>query len=140
MKKTTPIPPGTPVEGDMTEALDSRFLNAIVLRGAMEKTGKDHIMVTMDRVEHHETLKYENGTKDENVYLLYFKGSDKPLKLNKTNIQRIIGIHGVMGENWHGKKIALTTEIAYRPDLKAKGHCVRVKNIDPETGRQPEAF
>lgn len=139
-KESKPIPKGEPVTGDMTEALDSRFLNALVLRGAMDKSGKDHVIVTIDRIEHHDSLAYENGQKDENVNLLYFKGSDKPLKLNKTNTRSIIMLHGTIGEGWHGKKIALTTEIAYRPDLRAKGPCVRVKNIDPATGRAPEAF
>ena len=135
-----PIPKGTPVEGDMTAALDSRFLNSIVLQGAMEKRGKDHIVVEIDRVEHLAELKYENGQKDEDVYLLYFKGSDKPLKLNATNIKAIINQHGTMGKNWHGKRIALGTVIAYRPDIKAKGPCVRVLHINPDTGRTNEAW
>jgi len=84
-----PIPKGTPVEGDMTQALDSRFLNAIVLQGALEKSGKDSLPVTIDRVEFHDLLTYENGSKDKDCYLLYFIGSDKPLKLAKTNIKRI---------------------------------------------------
>ena len=124
----------------MTAALDSRFLNAIVLQGALDKGGKDHLVVEIDRVEYHELLKYENGQKDADTYLLYFKGSDKPLKLAKTNIKRIISMHGTVGKGWHGKKIALHNEVAYRPDLAAKGPCVRVKLIDPVTGRKPSAF
>lgn len=137
---TNPIPKGKPVEGDMTAALDSRFLNAIVLQGALDKSGKDHLTVEIDRVEHHDVLKYENGQEDPDTYLLYFKGSDKPLKLAKTNIKRIISLYGTVGKGWHGKKIALCNEIAYRPDLRAKGPCVRVKLIDPATGRKPAAF
>ncbi len=110
----------------MTNALDSRFLNAMVLRGALEKKGTDKLDVTIDRIEFHEMLKYENGQKDPNVYLMYFKGSDKPLKLAKTNIRRIIGMHGAMGKNWHGKQISLVIEQDRRPDLGTKGDCVRV--------------
>ena len=140
MKPTVAIPKGKEIEGDMTAALDSRFLNSIVLQGAMDKKGTDSITVEIDRVEFHETLKYQNGTTDQNAYLLYFKGSDKPLKLAKTNIKRIINLLGTIGAGWHGKKIILGLEIDKRPDLGGKGPCVRVKNINPETGRAPEAF
>ena len=136
-----PIPEGKPCEGDMTSALDSRFVNAIVIQGAMEKKGADKVLLEIDKVDFHETLKYENGTVDKDVYLLHFKGSDKPLKLAKTNIRRIINLHGTMGKDWHGKKIYLGLEQDRRPDLGGKkGACVRVLNIDPETGRAPLAF
>ena len=125
----------------MTAALDSRFLNAIVLQGAMEKKGSKSLPVVIDRVEHHELLKYENGSKDKDAYLIYFKGSDKPLKLNTTNIKRIIGLHGTMGAGWHGKAIHLGLEIDRRPDMGGKkGPCVRVLNIDPDTGKAPVAW
>lgn len=122
-----PIPTGTEITGDMTTALDSRFLNAIVLQGALEKTGKPLLPVKIDRVEFHEALKYENGQIDKNAYLLYFVKSDKPLKLNNTNIKRIIMQHGTLGEGWHGKPISLCLEDDRRPDLGGKkGPCVRV--------------
>lgn len=130
-----PLPKGKPIDGDMTAALDPRFLNALVLQAALEKTGKDKLEVTMDRVEFHETLKYENGQTDQNAYLLYFKGSDKPLKLNNTNIKRIIPQHGTMGKGWHGKKILLGLETEYRPDIRSKGPCVRVQVQAPSTTR-----
>ena len=136
-----PIPPGTVVDGDMTTALDSRFLNAIVLQGALDKSGNETLTVTIDRVEFHELLKYENGQTAKDAYLLYFKGSDKPLKLAKTNIKRLINILGTIGKGWHGKKIVLCLEQDRRPDLGGvKGPCVRVKNIDPQTGKAPSAF
>lgn len=128
-----PIPQGTPVEGDMTAALDSRFLNAYVLQGALEKTGSDTLSVTIDRVEHHEVLTYENGSKDANCNLLYFVGSDKPLKLAKTNIKRIISSCGTIGKGWHGQTIELCLENDRRPDLGGKqGPCVRVKRNIPQ--------
>ncbi len=135
-----PIPKGEPVEGDMTAALDPRFLNYIVLQAALEKTGRDFLPVTIDRIEYLETLKYENGQKDVDVHLLYFKGSDKPLKLNKTNTKAIIAQYGTLGSNWHGKKVCLGLKTEYRPDIQAKGPCVRVLHIDPETGKKPNAF
>lgn len=113
----------------MSASLDSRFLNSIVLRGAMEKSGLNYVEVTIDRIEHHDVLKYENGQIDKDVYLLYFKASEKPLKLNNTNIKRIICQHGTLGKNWHGQKIKLVIEQDRRPDLGGiKGDCVRVKH------------
>jgi hypothetical protein len=141
MKTPKPIPQGQPVEGDMTVALDSRFLNAIVLQGALEKTGKQTLPVKIDRVEFHESLKYENGTTDKNVYLMYFEKSEKPLKLAKTNIKRVITMHGSIGKGWHGKAISLCLEDDRRPDLGGqKGPCVRVSLINPETGKPGAAL
>jgi hypothetical protein len=131
-----PIPKGSIVDGDMTAALDGRFLNAMILRAALEKRKSAFLPVTIDRVEFHEFLKYENGQIDKNAYLLYFVGSDKPLKLAKTNIKRIINQYGAMGKEWHGKKINLTIEQDRRPDLKTKGDCVRVML----SGRPAPAF
>ena len=125
----------------MTMALDSRFLNAITLQGALEHKEAKSVDLTVDRIEHHELLKYENGQTAKDAYLLFFKGSDKPLKLCKTNIKRLIGLLGTIGKGWHGKKISLHLENDKRPDLGGKlGPCVRVRNIDPSTGRAPEAF
>lgn len=138
---SNPIPKGTPCEGDMTQALDSRFLNAITLQGSIEKRGAKFIAVDIDRVDFHEVLKYENGTIDKDAYLLYFKGTDKPLKLAKTNIKRLITLLGTIGKNWHGKKIAIGLEQDRRPDLGGiKGPCVRVLLIDPITGKAPAAW
>ena len=138
---TKPIPQGKPVEGDMTAALDSRFLNSIVLQGALAKRDSDVLTVEIARIEHHDLLKYENGQTAKDAYLLYFKGSDKPLKLCKTNIKRLIGLLGTIGKGWHGKSVSLCIEQDRRPDLGGiQGPCVRIKNIDPKTGRKPEAF
>ncbi len=132
-----PIPKGSPCDGDMTAALDSRFLNSIVLQGALEKRGSETLPVTIDRVEFHESLKYENGQVDKNAYLLYFKGSEKPLKLAKTNTKRLIQMLGTIGAGWHSKQIELGIEMDRRPDLKGIGPCVRVRfKPDATTKRQ----
>ena len=126
--KTKPIPKGDIVDGDMTTALDSRFLNAIVLQGALDKKQATSLEVEIDRIEHHDLLQYENGQSAQNAYLLYFKGSDKPLKLAKVNTRRLICHLGTMGKGWAGKKIKLQIEDDKRPDLGGrKGPCVRVK-------------
>ena len=134
---TKPIPKGTAVEGDMTKALDSRFLNAMLLQGALAQMGSDSLTVTIDRVEFHELLTYENGSKDKDAYLLYFVGSDKPLKLAKTNIRRIINQHDTIGSGWHGKEIELCLEQDRRPDLGGKmGPCVRVRPLGLKFNRK----
>lgn len=142
-----PIPKGEVIEGDMSVALDSRFLNSIVLQGALAKRGgpsgpAEFLPVTIDRVEYHERLKYENGTTDKDAYLLYFVGSDKPLKLAKVNIRTICDVlKTTIGKGWQGRKIALGIQMDKRPDLGGKkGPCVRVLSIDPETGKPPPAW
>ncbi len=130
-----PIPKGKEIDGDMTTALDSRFLNALVLQGALEKTGKPTLPVTIDRVEFHELLKYENGQSNKDAYLLYFAKSDKPLKLNNTNIKRICMQHGTIGSGWHGKEVRLCLEDGTRLDMGGiKGPCVRIHpQVRPRT-------
>jgi len=140
MKKTTPIPKGKEITGDISHALDSRFLNSIVLMAAIEKAGTKHITVEIDRVEYHAELKYENGKIDKDAYLIHFKGSKKPLKLNNNNLKRVINLHGTVADKWHGKKVCLGLEIDRRPDTGQKGPCVRVLTLDPETGKSPEAW
>lgn len=135
-----PIPKGELVEGDVVATLDMRFLNALVLKGALENKDKEYLVVTIDRIERHDVLEYENGVKDHNATLLYFKGSDRPLRLNATNLRTIAAQHGTIGKNWHGQKICLGLKTEYRPDLRAKGPCVRVLNINPDTGKAPEAW
>lgn len=122
------IPTGETVTGNVAKHLDSRFLNSTVLSGVLAESGKDFLSITIDRVEYLEKLKYENGSIDTEVLLLYFTGSDKPLKLCKTNVKRLIHQLGPMGEDWNGKKIGLCIEQDRRPDLGGKtGDCVRIK-------------
>ncbi len=134
-----PILQGKEITGDLTTALDSRFLNSIVLQGKLDEKKTDKLIVTIDRVEYHEAFKYETGVKESDVYFLFFKGTDKPLKLAKVNLRRLFGMHGTQGEAWKGKKIALGIEQDRRPDLGGiKGPCVRILNINVETGKTPE--
>lgn len=135
--KNKPIPKGEVIEGDISKSLDSRFLNSIVLQGAMEERGVDALEVEIDRVEYHAALKYQNGTIDKDAYLLYFKGSARPLKLAKTNLKRLITMHGVIGKAWNGKKIKLHIEQDRRPDLGGiRGDCVRVVWEQPKPDRK----
>jgi len=125
---SSPIPKGTPVTGNVAKHLDSRFLNSLLLGGILAENGSQTLEVTIDRVEHLDSITYETGTTESNVLLLYFAKSERPLKLCKTNILRIASHHGPVGDGWKGKKIELCIEQCRRPDLGGKfGDCVRVK-------------
>lgn len=137
---SNPIPKGELVEGDVVALMDPRFINALVIQSALEKSGKKYVAMTMDRIEKHDSLTYENGRTEQNAILLYFQKTKKPLKLNTTNLQTIARMHGTIGKGWHGKKVAVGIKTEYRPDIKAHGPCVRILNIDPVTGRSPDAF
>ena len=70
--------------------------------------------------------------------VLIFEESKKRFVSNVTNFRSIKAIHGPDPDNWIGKKITL------KPDTTKFGRetkeCIRIANIDPETGRQPEAW
>lgn len=121
----TDIPKGTEIDGSITKVLDSRFLNSD------DFIGQGTVGMTIDRIEQLDELKYENGTKDENAILGYFKGCDRPLKLCKTNIRSIIAVTGTnKPKEWTGKKIGIYAQdgagfggVGYgvRIDAKYKG-------------------
>jgi len=105
MAASRPIPKGEEITGAITKHMDRRFLSSLDLVGMGE------VEVTIDRVEKHGQLEYLNGNKDENAILIYFKGSDKPLKLCNTNIKAIIANMGTAKvEEWKGRKITLKVE------------------------------
>ena len=100
-----PVPKGEEITDSITKHLDKRFLSSIDLIGAGE------VALTIDRVEHHKKIEYANGSSDENVNLLYFKETDKPLSLNVTNTKSIIYKLGTTKvSEWKGKKITLAAK------------------------------
>lgn len=100
-----PIPKGTVITDSITKHIDKRFLSSIDL------IGSGNVELTIDRVEHLDEIKYANGQKEKNVNLLYFKGSEKPLALNKTNIHAIVTILGTNKvSQWGGKKVKLAVK------------------------------
>jgi hypothetical protein len=71
--------------------------------------------------------------------VLMFKESDKELVANVTNFATIKSIHGKDPDDWGGKQITLypcTTRFGKNPAVP----CIRVRNIDPATGKPPTAF
>ena len=124
------IPKGQELTGNMANHLDSRFLNSTLLAGALAEKGSNTLPVIIDRVEKHDTLKFENGKTINDAILMYFKGSSKPLKLCSTNMKRLIALLGPLGDVWKGQRIELQIEQTRRPDLGGQqGPCVRVQGV-----------
>ena len=96
------IPKGTEITGSITKEMDRRFLSSIDL------AGHGTVGMTIDRLEKVKELKYLNGQQKENVILLYFKETTRPLEMNATNIKSLIMVTGTNKANdWLGKKIGL---------------------------------
>jgi len=100
-----PIPKGTVITDSIVKHIDKRFLSSIDLIGSGD------VKLTIDRVEHLDKIKYANGQEETNVNLLYFKETEKPLSLNKTNITAIVTILNTNKvQDWAGKKVKLTVQ------------------------------
>jgi len=70
-----------------------------------------------------------NGKKEE-CFVCYFKESDKPMILNRTNCKTIAKIHGTpFIEEWPGKRIQLGIDLvsAFGEQVEA----LRIRNIKP---------
>ena len=103
--KLQDIPKGEDLHGAITKHMDRRFLSSIDL------AGHGTVWLTVDRLEKHETLKYQNGSVEKNVLLMYFRETKRPLALNATNIRRIIlRLNTSNVDDWAGQKIPLHAE------------------------------
>jgi len=116
----TQIPKGKEITGSIIKEMDRRFLSSL------DFIGQKPIKLTIDRVEKHALLKYDNGNSEKNALLIHFQETPKPLKLNATNIKLIVyrlGTNKV--KEWQGKAIELEVQT-----IKAFGSmkpAVRVK-------------
>lgn len=70
--------------------------------------------------------------------VLLFAETPKRFVANVTNYRSIADLYGPDPDKWAGKKITM------KPDKTKFGRqtmdCIRIANIDPETGRAREAF
>lgn len=99
---------------NIQDAFPSKFLKASDLQG-MEP------IVTIDQV------KYEPVGKDKEMKaVLYFKGKEKGLVLNKTNANKITELlQSGITEEWQGQRVRLfATETQFGGDMV---DCIRVK-------------
>lgn len=105
MAKLKDVPKGEEVVDNICNHMDRRFLSSIDLLGAGE------VSLTIDRVEHLDSIEFANRNKDANVNLLYFAESKKPLSLNVTNIKAIVSILETNKvAEWKGKKIKVAAK------------------------------
>lgn len=83
---------------DMRTAFPSRYIKSADLQGK-------RVPVTIDRVE------FESVVKDEaDKPVLYFRGKERGMVLNKTNSDRLCAAFGWDTANWSGQEIHLYTE------------------------------
>ena len=107
---------------DINTVFPSTYVKAADLQG-----GK--VIVTIDHV-----LIEDVGGEQKPV--VYFRGKDKGLVLNKTNATAISGIYGVETANWPGGAITLfstQTEFQGRPCA-----CIRVEMTAPQVPAPPQ--
>jgi len=107
----------------INEAFPSNYLKASDIRGAEP-------VVTIDHVAFEPV-----GRTREMKAVLYFKGKDKGLVLNKTNATKITQLAGSdLTENWDGVRVKLfATETEYAGDTV---ECIRIKPAPAQQARQ----
>ena len=118
-----PIPKGEVVTDSIAKHLDRRYLSSLDL------VGSGVVELTVDRVEYHKELTFNNGQKKANVHLLYFNETEKPLDLNVTNISTISYLFkSNKPSDWSGKKVKLEVKRVQKPGGKSgeKTNGVRV--------------
>jgi hypothetical protein len=101
---------------------------------AFDLAGKD-VTVLIERVEAGEV---SNRTKKAKKPLLYVKGQQKPLVLNKTNAKVICQLYGKETDAWIGKRITIyPTTVDFGGETV---EAIRVRPKVPETKQSaPEA-
>ncbi len=112
--------------GSINEAFPSNYLKASDIKGAEP-------IVAIDRVAFEPV-----GRQREMKAVLYFKGKEKGLVLNKTNATKITQLAGTdMTEDWDGVRIKLfATETEYAGDTV---ECIRIKAAPANGNRQAVA-
>ena len=101
----TAIPKGKEITDQITKHMDRNYLSSLDLMG------QPPVELTIERVEKHAKLTYRNGNTDKDAILVYFKETDKPLKLNACNIKAIIMfLNTTKVSEWKGKKIKLEVQ------------------------------
>lgn len=107
---------------NINEAFPSKFLKCADLQGRKAKVIIDH--VEMDKIG------------DDTKLIIYFRGKDKGLVLNKTNASVISDMHGDDTDDWSGCDIVL---FPTRVDYQGKRvDAIRVEFVQPPPRRAPK--
>ncbi len=105
-----PIPKGEVVTDSIAKTMDRRYLSSLDLIGVGQ------VELTIDRVEYHKEITFNNEKKKKNVHLMYFKETEKPLDLNVTNITAVTYLlKSNKPSDWAGKKIKLEVKRVQKP-------------------------
>jgi hypothetical protein len=75
----------------------------------------------------------------EKSVIISYKGAKKEHVACRTVQKQIRNLYGNDTSNWIGKKITLFPDTC-NAFGNPKTPCIRVRNINPETGKAPEAF
>jgi hypothetical protein len=97
--------------------------------GSWDLPDKDTV-VTITKVVGEELTSVGGRTNKKPV--LYMKGTEKGLALNKTNSKAIAGMYGVQIEDWIGKRISLYKSTTRAPDGSGDVECIRVRPQIPK--------
>lgn len=130
---------GVAYNGPASAMKDSDWLTVEDMQGMR----RPHIDLIVDEVLKHRNLKFKGGRTEEKKYSLKFKGADKQLLLNSTNIDRMIAWYGKHTSDWIGVKVRLHLEEDKLP-AGGRGPCTRIVRCPdsppaaPSTPANPE--
>ncbi len=83
--------------------------------------------VTIQDVELHKNVKFDQGRTEDKVPALRFEGQDKRMILNSTNRKMLVRLFGMDTKDWRNKRVALYVD----PDVKMAGQKVNGLRIRP---------
>lgn len=83
--------------------------------------GLGDVKVTVENVFKNDDVIMDGGRKENNIYSLKFKGTDKEMILNSINRQRMVKMYGPKVADWKGKQIELYVD----DKVKLKGSIVK---------------
>lgn len=102
--------------------------------GAWDLGGRD-VTVVIDRVKAGELV--GQGGRKARKPIVYFRGKEKGLALNKTNAKAVAAMYGNDTSKWAGKAITLyPTQTQFGGDTV---DCIRVRPERPKTEKKDEA-
>jgi hypothetical protein len=117
----------TPTEADLDQAYGSKFLSAA-------DVGDRKIRTRITKVKKAE-LRGNDGTARVR-FVLYLEGIDKPMVLNSTNMNELVGKLGRNPANWKGAAVGLYVD----PNVTYAGKRVaglRLRVLGPSTTAKP---
>lgn len=92
--------------------------------------------LTIERVEQGMVRDMGGGDKQKRVPMLFFKGAQKPLILNKTNGKTIAKLYGPRVADWIGKRVTLFASKTTKGGEEVD--CVRIKPSVPTVEKGDE--